>query len=138
MDDIHKMLDAVAGRKTGASSGTGTGKGTGKATGAKRGRPPKVPAVGAPDKKTKRKRTSGKAARAAKKTAAGVSKPKVKGIKGDGRPKWSNERTRSQIQCRNPNWAIKYGKDYGVTEAEAIAQANKWLKTAMKKWESGS
>lgn len=139
------MLDAMHGRKSGAKAckEVAPEEATGEeaedpgadaeppAPVKKRGRPPKALKTGAVAGKTRRKRTSAKtgAAKAMKVAAA----PKV-GVHKTGKPCFSVERTRSQVQCRNPNWAIKYGKDHGLTEKQAVEKASKWLKTALKKW----
>ena len=66
----------------------------------------------------------------------GRSKRTGKGGKHKGKAvkkaKWSNEKTRSQIQCRRSDgtcFAIKYGKN-GKSMARAIKEAEAWLKTA--------
>lgn len=129
---MHKMLDAVGTR--GAAAGkrkAEDAEGEG-GPAPKRGRPAAAPKKKASGR-TKRKRTSGKAGK--EKTDAPAA-PKCK--KGSGKPTWSNEKTRSQIQCRNPNWAIKYGPGQAFTFQQAEDKANKWLKSALKEWRGKS
>eukprot|EP00929_Paragymnodinium_shiwhaense_P076494 TRINITY_DN39342_c0_g1_i1.p1 TRINITY_DN39342_c0_g1~~TRINITY_DN39342_c0_g1_i1.p1 ORF type:complete len:490 (-),score=134.88 TRINITY_DN39342_c0_g1_i1:109-1578(-) len=92
-----------------------------------------------PATRTKRSTAVTKAKPAAKKSATAKSGSTKKSTStkasSANKPTFSVEKTRSQVQCRNPaakagekkNWSIKFGKGTRHTEASARAEAERWV-----------